>query len=444
MLWQLREECMTVQDILILTQYFPPESGAPSVRLMAMAHELQKLGVRVRVVTGMPNYPLGAIYPTYRGRVTMREEINGIPVRRVWLYPASGRGAIKRLLNYLSFTCTAAIALATTSRPDLVFVEAQPVTLAIPAWILKIARKVPYVYNTPDLQVEHAADDAWIALRWLIRAAAWMESKLMHDAACVTTVTHAFIEHFHRQYGVPRKRLTLLPNGADTKTLRPFPPDEAFADRLGVAGKKVFTYAGTMAHYHGLEVLVDVAERLRSRHDVVILMMGSGPVKERLLKMVKERELTNILFRALPFEEVAQLMSITTASLVVVRPIEISKKMRLAKAIPPMACGVPVIYAGWGEMAEIVRREQVGVTVEPGNASEIARSIEKLADDPSLARELGARGRRLAEREYSWALLVADWMRQLQLVLRGEDPAVPNDTRRTETSSAGALAVDKA
>ncbi len=61
---------MTIRDILILTQYFPPESGAPSVRLMAMAHELQKLGIRVRVVTGMPNYPLGAIYPKYRGRIT--------------------------------------------------------------------------------------------------------------------------------------------------------------------------------------------------------------------------------------------------------------------------------------------------------------------------------------------------------------------------------------
>src|SRR4026208_920297 len=147
---------MTIRDILILTQYFPPESGAPSVRLMAMAQELRKMGIHVRVVTGMPNYPLGAIYPGYKGRVTMLEDVDGIPVRRVWLYPASGRGAVKRLLNYLSFSFTAAVALATAGRPDLVFVEAQPVPLAIPAWILKILRRVPYVYNTPDLQVEHA------------------------------------------------------------------------------------------------------------------------------------------------------------------------------------------------------------------------------------------------------------------------------------------------
>src|SRR4029434_7159673 len=99
----------------------------------------------------------------------------------------------RRLLSYLSFTLTGAIALAFAPKPDLVFVEAQPVTLAIPAWILKHLRGVPYIYNTPDLQIEHAAGDAWISVKLLIRAAAAMESKLMRDAACVTTVTHSFI-----------------------------------------------------------------------------------------------------------------------------------------------------------------------------------------------------------------------------------------------------------
>jgi glycosyltransferase involved in cell wall biosynthesis len=396
---------------------------------MAMTRELQQLGIRVRVITGMPNYPLGVIQPEYQGRLMMREEINGVPVRRVWLYPASGRGATKRLLNYLSFTFTAAIALAFETRPDLVFVEAQPVTLALPAWVFKKIRKVPYVYNTPDLQVEHAAGDAWISMRCLVRAAAVLESRLMRDAACVTTVTHAFIKHFHREYGIPLKRLTFLPNGADTDTLKPLPADAAFADRLGVRAKKVFTYAGTMADYQGLEVLVDAAERIRHREDIVILMVGAGPVKERLVRMVDERGLTNVVFRTSPFEEMAQLMSITTASLVVLRPLEISKKMRLSKAVPPMACAVPIIYAGWGETADLVERERVGIRAEPGNADQIAHAIEKLADDPSLAKELGRRGRELAERELSWSFLVTDWLRQVHLVLEGKDPGVPGANR---------------
>ena len=416
---------MHIRDVVILTQYFAPESGAASVRLMALAQQLQKLGVRVRVITGMPNYPLGVVFQEYVGRLTAREEVNGVPVRRVWLYAASGRGTVKRLLNYLSFTVTASLALATEDRPDLIFVEAQPVTLALPAWAMRVLRGVPYVYNTPDLQVEHAADDGWVTIRWLIRAAAALESKLMRDAVCVTTVTHAFIEHFHQKYRIPRERLTFLPNGADTDTLRPLPADEAFAKRLGVEGKRVFTYAGTMAGYQGLEVLVDVAERLRHRSDIVLLMVGTGPMKDQLVRAAEARGLSNILFRTSPFEEMPQLMSITTASLVVLRPLEISKKMRLSKAIPPMACAVPVIFAGWGETAELIAREQVGLTVEPGDPDEMALAIAKLADDATLAKELGQRARLLAERQFSWTFLVADWMRQLERVLNGQTPDVP-------------------
>jgi glycosyltransferase involved in cell wall biosynthesis len=188
-----------------------------------------------------------------------------------------------------------------------------------------------------------------------------------------------------------------------------------------------------MANYQGLDVLVDVAEKLKHRSDLVILMVGSGPVKERLMQDVAARGLSNIVFRTSPFEEMPQLMSISTASLVVLRPLEISKKMRLSKAIPPMACGVPVIYAGWGETAELIRREQVGITAEPGDAAEIAGAIGHLADDPALAQALGRRGRALAERELSWRFLVTDWMRQIELVLDGEDPDVPVGQPSRET-----------
>jgi colanic acid biosynthesis glycosyl transferase WcaI len=220
-------------------------------------------------------------------------------------------------------------------------------------------------------------------------------------------------------------RAASLPNGADTDTLRPLRADDGFAQRLGVADRRVFTYAGTMASYQGLEVLVDVAERLRHRADIVILMIGTGPMKDYLVRAAEARGLSNILFRTSPFAEMSQLMSITTASLVVLRPLEISRKMRLSKAIPPMACAVPVIYAGWGETAELIAREQVGLTVEPGNPDEIALAITKLADDATLAKELGRRGRLLAEREFSWTFLVSDWVRQMELALNGQDPDVP-------------------
>jgi len=373
----------------------------------------------------MPNYPTGKIHAGYRGRLTMRETIDGVPVRRVWLFPATGRRAVRRLLNYLSFTATSALMLMTEPRVDLVFVEAQPITLAVPALVNGWLRHTPYVYNTPDLQVEYADESRWVGIRLLVSAARHLEGFLMRRALAVTTVTHAFIDHFHRERQVPHERLTFLPNGADTERLRPIPRDTELAARLGVGNRIVFTFAGTHAPYQGLEVILDAAKLLRHRSDIVFLMVGQGPVREQLMKRAAAEGIDNVLFRTSPFDEMPSLMSLTCASLVVLRRMEIATKMRLSKAIPPLACGVPIIYAGWGETAEIVERERVGLRVEPEDPAALAEAVEYLADRRDLREELGRRGRLLAEREFSWSHLVADWMRQIGRVAQKLDPEVP-------------------
>src|SRR5438876_2212181 len=95
---------------LILTQYFPPEIGATQVRLAALTKELERLGHDVEVVTGLPNYPTGHVFPGYQRKFHVREEQDGVSVQRVWLYPAVGAG-FRRLANYLSFAATALLPL---------------------------------------------------------------------------------------------------------------------------------------------------------------------------------------------------------------------------------------------------------------------------------------------------------------------------------------------
>ncbi|MFO0680466.1 MAG: glycosyltransferase family 4 protein [Sandaracinus sp.] len=413
--------------ILVLTQYYAPETGAPPIRLRAMVKELRRQGCEVRVLTGMPNYPTGRLKPGYEGRLHLREEIDGVPIERVWLYPAAGRNAAKRLANYLSFTATSALALARIDDVDLVFVEAQPITLALAALLHAKLRGVPFVYNTPDLQVEYADEDRW-GVRGLIRAARAMEGGLMRRALSVTTVTHAFIDHFATERAVPRSRLTFLPNGADTEVLRPLPRDRALAERLGVGDRKVFTFAGTHAPYQGLEVILEAAKRLRDREDIVFLMVGDGPVRQQLIEKARVEGIDNVLFRSSPFDEMPALMSLTYASLVVLRKLKIATKMRLSKAIPPLACGVPLVYAGWGETAEIVEREGVGLRVDPEDPGALADAVRALADAPARREEMGRRGRELALREFSWSYIVHDWLRQVERVAAGLDPEVPCST----------------
>lgn len=418
------EPARPLRRVLVLTQYYAPESGAAPIRLRAVVRELVRLGVEVRVLTGMPNYPTGRIYHGFERRWRMHEHIDGVPVTRVWLYPAAGRGALRRLLNYLSFTTSSLIALAFQPRADVVFVEAQPLTLGVPALLNKWLRGVPYIYNTPDLQVEYAGEDQWVGIRALIACARALEGVLMRQALAVSTVTHAFIEHFHREHGLPRERLTFLPNGADIELLRPLPYDEALAAALGVDGRTVFTFAGTFAPYQGLEVILEAATLLRHRRDLLFLMVGDGPVRQPLADEARRRGLDNVRFRpTIPMAEMPALMSVSWAALVVLRKLRIATKMRLAKAVPPLACGVPLVFAGWGESADLVEREQVGVLVPPEEPQALAHAIERLADDAAGRQAMSVRARALAEREFSWTLIVGNWAKEIdRLAGRGSAP----------------------
>ena len=96
-------------NLLILTQYFPPEVGAPQNRLFELAIRLKKLGVNVSVLTAMPNYPQMKIYEGYEGKKYLYEEIEGIPVHRASIYLPKSKSIIQRLLNYFSFVYSSAV-----------------------------------------------------------------------------------------------------------------------------------------------------------------------------------------------------------------------------------------------------------------------------------------------------------------------------------------------
>ena len=69
---------------LILTQYYPPEIGAPQIRLRSVARELKRHGIEVEVLTAIPNYPAGKIFPGYSGRWKIKETIDGVPITHTW------------------------------------------------------------------------------------------------------------------------------------------------------------------------------------------------------------------------------------------------------------------------------------------------------------------------------------------------------------------------
>jgi colanic acid biosynthesis glycosyl transferase WcaI len=411
---------------LILTQYYAPELGAPQIRLRAVVQELRRHGLDIEVLTGMPNYPAGFIFADYRGRWRMRETIDAVPIRRTWLYAATGRSARIRLANYLSFTATALVAAMFGPKPDRMFVESQPLTLGLVAVLMKWLRGVPYIYNVPDLQVDVARELGFMRNARMLSIMTRVENLFLRQSWKVSTVTERFIEHFESR-GVTRSQISFLPNGADTDFLRPLPPDEALLERWNLDGMKTFVYIGTHAYYHGLETVIEAAALLRHREDIAFLLIGDGPEREPMKELARQRQLNDIVFGSSSYDEMARCYSIAYASIAVLKDIEVARKMRPSKVFSALSCAVPVVFSGAGETTELLGIE-LGSPCRLRIRAASLGLLRILSTTPSAVTTWGRAGRELTERQFSWRVIVQRWLDEIG-VAGGEAEAMDRQSQ---------------
>jgi putative colanic acid biosynthesis glycosyltransferase WcaI len=394
---------------LILTQYFPPEVGAPQVRLLAMAKELQRRGHQVDVVTALPNYPRGQVFEGYRGKWSLREEVEGLPVIRTWIHAATGTNVARRLLSYFSFTLSAVWGCLRTAKPDLIFVESPPLFLGVTAWIASRLRRAPYVFNVSDLWPESAVQLGIVTNRSFIGMAEALERFCYRHARRVCAVTEGIRDVIAKVPGTAP--VLLLPNGVDVETFRHMDDAEPEGFDPGMA---TFMFAGTHGYAQGLDVIAGAARSLVTRRDIDFVFIGDGPDKERLRGLAKD--LPNVRFLdPVPVSSMPPYFSASRASIVPLRKLDLFKSARPSKILPSLACETPVIYSGEGETAELITERECGISVPPECPEKLAEAVTRLADDAALARTLGKHGRELVSAEYSWEAIIGRWLAEMEI-----------------------------
>jgi putative colanic acid biosynthesis glycosyltransferase WcaI len=399
--------------VLILTQYFQPETGAPQIRLAAMCREFVRLGHEVEVVTAFPNYPTGKIYPDYRGKFYSRELWEGVLVHRVWLYAATGAG-FKRLLNYATFTAMSIFGFLRARKPDFIFIESPPLFLSVPAFMAAWCWRVPMIFNVADLWPDSVREMGMLRDGAVLRFAEWLELWSYRKATYVNAVTDGIREVLTAEKGVPTSKILFLPNGVDTNLFKPKAPDRALSCELGLSTKKVILYAGTLGIAQGLQVGLDAMRLLEDElPDVQLVFIGGGSEHDQLKAAASRMGLKNVTF-LLPQapDYVARLYSVAYAGFVSLRNLPFTDSARPSKVYPIMASGKPVIYSGSGEGARLVEGAGAGLVVTPEDPEALAAAIRTLISKPDLAEGLGKNGRKYAEKHLNWSNLIHDWLGQ--------------------------------
>ncbi len=398
--------------VLILTQYYPPEIGAPQTRLAAFARELRLRGHTVEVVTAMPNHLTGRVHDAYRRHFYKSETLDGVRVHRTWVYAATGTG-IKRMLNYLSFTCSSIIGLAKAGPADIVFVESPPLFLSIPGWIGARARRAAMVFNVSDLWPDSVRELGVMNDGVVMRLAEMLEAWSYRRASVVNAVTEGIASALRDHKRVPANKVRFFPNGIDVDTFVPRAGSVALAKKLRLSGRPVFIYAGTHGIAQGLGSVLTAAKLVEEEADVVFV--GSGPVKASLVQRARTENISNVRFvEPVPLSEMPEYFSLATASIVPLVNSPLMRGARPSKMFPSLACGVPVLYCGEGESAALISEAGAGLVAEPENSNAIAENMRAIARDPARREAMSQNARRLAVERFAWGSIVEEWLRSME------------------------------
>jgi glycosyltransferase involved in cell wall biosynthesis len=412
--------------ILLLHQYYlmPGEGGGS--RFNEMARAWVEEGHSVTVIAGNVQYTTGTKPAKYRWRWITQEIDGGVTVWRCHVSRLYRKGPLGRAWAFLTFVLSTSTAVMITGRPDVIIATSPPLFIAIPGWIAARVRRarVPWVFEVRDLWPESMVTMQILdSGSFVIRALYALERAACRTADVIIVLTPAFRESISRRGLARESKIVFIPNGADLHRFQPGPRENAVRREYGWGNRTVVMYAGVHGPANALSQLLDAAELLRDRRDIVIAFVGDGPEREGLERRARANGMSNIMFCGpQPKERMPDFVNAADIGAAVLQNNPTFRTVYPNKVFDYMACSRPVLIAIDGIARALICDEaRAGVFAEPENGVSIAGAIRLLADSPEKCMEMGANGRRWVTANANREALAQRYLAVLSQIAKGAE-----------------------
>lgn len=381
--------------IIILTQYYPPEVGAPQNRLHELALRLIKQNHEIEVFTAMPNYPAMQIHDGYKNKKYVFEKIDGISVHRSYIYVSKSKKIIPRLINYFSFVFSSIwFGLLKLKKADILICESPPLFLGISAYVLSRSKKALLIMNISDLWPESAEKLGLVKNKYLLKSAEKLELFLYRKSWIVTGQTKGIIQNILIR--MPEKKTFWLPNGVDLNYYNPEKEVINWRENNGFNENDfIILYAGIIGHAQGLEVILKAANILKNHCLIKWVLVGEGPLKDDLINFKFNHQLQNVyFFNAVSKKEMPSLVAASNVAVIPLKKLDLFKGAIPSKIFENLAMRKPILLGVEGEAEDLfIKTGKCGLSFIPENAESLAEAALKLYNNLDLVYELGNQAR---------------------------------------------------
>lgn len=403
--------------LLVVTQYFWPEP----FRINDLVEDLVARGHQVTVLTGLPNYPEGQVYPAFKASPGDFAEYAGAEILRIPILPR-GKGSLRLALNYLSFVVSGLVAGTWRLRRqsyDAIFVfQTSPITAALPALWLRRLKKAPVLMWVLDLWPESLPAVGVVRSQWLLSMVGRMVSFIYRRCDRILVQSKAFFPNV-ATYSGDISRVRYFPGWAEP-IFQGALEDGPLAPELSPF-KETFNvmFAGNIGEAQDFPAILDAMEALVDRPDIRLLIVGDGRAAESVRTQIQARNLQNRIFLLgrHPLERMPSFMRGAHALLVTLRRDPVFSLTIPGKVQTYLAAGVPLLGMLDGEGARVISEARAGFTCPAGDGAALAQSVRRLADLPVEARTaMGQRGRDYCTGQFDRRTLISaleGWMEEL-------------------------------
>ncbi|QRY24859.1 glycosyltransferase family 4 protein [Halobacterium sp. BOL4-2] len=390
------------ESILVVTQYFPPETGAAQTRWDELSKRWSD-DVSVTVLTSAPDYPEGEIYDGYDNRWLRHEKRDDVDVYYTKTIPSPSGDLLRRSLKFVWFMLISMLVGIRYTSPSIVIATSpQPLT-GVSAWAIARIKRATFVFEIRDLWPESILAVSDFDNKLVIWSLERIVEFLYRRSDHLVIVSEAFIKPIV-QCGVDRSKIAFHPNGID---LDFYDVDtDGSAVIANIEDEFTISYVGTIGRAHGLSIVLDAAPEL---DDVRFTIVGDGAERDTL--EARAADLDNVTFTGRrPKEEVPYILQKSDIALVHLKSREIFQTVIPSKLLESMAAELPVILGVQGEAKRILTDADAGIIIEPDDSDELVSAAERLRDNPDERQTFGASGREYVNAHFNWDSIAEEYL----------------------------------
>lgn len=330
-------------------------------------------------------------------------------------------GRIKAFRNFFWEAYKMALQIHDTKKIDLVYATSTPLTVGISAFLLKIRKKIPYVFEVRDLWPDAPIALGFLKNFFLVKGAKFLEKKIYKNAKHIIALSPKIQQEIQKKVTDNPIPIDMVPNMADNGLFflqKKF--DDAFNAQHSVyplenAGKKYHTiaYMGSVGMSNHLEYFLDIAEKAQHSTEKNIQklsfwIVGNGSELEKLKKIVHDKKLWNILFFKSKEKEILQkfLKHVDFVYISFLKK-EILESNSPNKFFDALAMGKCTLVNTKGWLQELVEQHKCGFYANPETPQSFLDNIKPLLENEILLYEMQKNAKKLAQEQFDKDLLCA-------------------------------------